>query len=366
MKGPRGRNREFFPAPLTIAALLVWVAGSVAAAQAPAAGDQQQKGFALIAHAELLQSLLAADTGPFHLSAEVKLFGLVAGDRAGDYFLAAAGPGQWLEQVRFPGYSESSGLYEGVRWRKRNVIDKPFRFHEVAQLLDPASHLELPANAEIKAYRERDLRGARAFCITASPTKDLWQKDTAGKAAISPVGFDKGSEVTLCFDAESGVLLSAAYQGEMPRFEYEGQVTLGNKIFPKVLRCFEGKELVVEATVRLLARDEAQDASAFAVPAGADKWPYCAEPEPPQLVEKKKLSERQLAFGKARRQFGTVYCLAEIGADGSVHDFTWVQSRYGSLAGAVKDAVSGWRYAPAMCHGVPVPVTIYIAYTFPP
>src|SRR4030042_471906 len=93
-----------------------------------AAEDQQQKGVALITRAAQLQNLLAPDTGPFHLRAHVKLLGLVDGTREGDYLLMAASQAQWFEQTRFPGYSELTGFHEGQAWRKRNVIDKTFRF----------------------------------------------------------------------------------------------------------------------------------------------------------------------------------------------------------------------------------------------
>jgi Gram-negative bacterial TonB protein C-terminal len=331
-----------------------------------AAEDEQQKGIALIARAQLLEKLLAPDTGPFRLHAHVKLFGLVEGTREGDYFLLAASPGQWFEQTRFPGYSELSGLSDGQRWRKRNVIEKPFRFHEVAQLLSPAYHLELPAEARVTKFSQKEVRGAKAFCIEASPTAELWQKERAGKAAISPVGFTKESQATLCFDASTGLLLSATYQADLPHFEYEGQVTLGNKVFPKVLRCYEGKDLAVEATIEELTKEEAQDPAGFLPPAGAEKWPYCANPEPPQLIEKKQLKEDVLMHAKAQRKYGTVYCLAEVGVDGSVHDLAWLQGGFGVLAGAVKETVAAWRYKPALCNGTPVPVTIYLAYTIPP
>jgi hypothetical protein len=346
--------------------VLALAATTLTAPQAAAAEDQQQKGVALIVRATQLQKLLAPDTGPFRLRAHVKLFGLVEGTREGEYVLMAASQAQWFEQVRFPGYSELTGVYDGQAWRKRNVVDKPFRFHEVAQMLSPAYHLELPADARITKLSQKDIRGAKAFCIEASPTAELWQKDTARTVAISPVGINKDTQVTLCFDADTGILLSAAYQAGLPRFEYEGQVTLGNKVFPKVLRCFEGKDLAVEATIQELVKEEAQDPAGFAPPAGSEKWPHCTNSEPPQLVEKKQLNESVLVHGKAHRQYGTVYCLAEVGADGRIHDFAWLPGRAGAFAGAVKEAVKEWRYTPATCNGVPVPVTIYLAYTIPP
>jgi hypothetical protein len=341
-------------------------APALASPLAGAAEDEQQKGIALIARAQALEKLLASDTGPFRLRAHVKLFGMVAGTSEGEYLLFAASSGRWFEQVRFPGYSELSGLYDGERWRKRNVADKPFRFHQLAQVLSPAYHLELPADAKIGKLAQKEIAGTKATCIQASPTAALWQRDRAGKAEFSPVGISKDTEVTLCFEAGSGLLLSVTYEADLPRFEYEGQVTFGDRVFPRVLRCYEGKDLAVEVTVEELAGEEVQNPAGFAPPAGADKWPSCANPDPPQLLEKKQLSQRVLAYSKARHQGGTVYCLAEVGTDGRIHDFAWLQGRGGGPAGAVKEAVQAWVYKPGACGGVPVPLTLYLAYTIPP
>jgi hypothetical protein len=348
------------------AALLPCLAGAaIVAAQAPAGGDQQSKAIALIARAAQLQNLSSPDAGPFRLRASVKLFGLMDGSREGSYFLQAASPTQWFEQVRFPGYSELTGLSDSQAWRKRNVIDKPYRFHEVTQLLNPAHHLKLPESAEITKLWQKEIRGVTAYCIEASPTHDLWQKEMAGTAAMGQVGLSKESKVTLCFDPTSGALMSADYSASLPRFEYEGQVALGNKVFPKILRCYEANELVVEATVQELVAAPNQDPAGFAPPIGTEKWSHCESPELPRLVEKKPMDQALLVSGKARHQFGTVLCIAEIGTDGLIHDFAVVQHR-GVFTLAVMDAVKKLRYAPATCDGVPVPTGIYLAFVFPP
>jgi hypothetical protein len=345
---------------------LVLVVLALAAPSAGAAEDKQQQGIALIARARSLEKLLASDTRPFHLRAHVTFFGMVAGTSEGEYLLFAVSPEQWFEQTRFPWYTELSGLNDGVRWRKRNLPDKQFRFHQLEQMLSPAYHLELPADAQISKLVQKEIAGTKALCIEASPTAALWQSDRAGRAAISPVGVSKDSQVTLCFEADSGLLRSATYEADLPWFEYEGQVTFGNKVFPKVLRCYEGKDLAVEATVEELAEEALQDPAGFAPPAGADKWPHCANPDPPQLLVKKQPGARILAHCRAHREYGTVYCLAEVGTDGRIHDFTWLRFVAGGPALAVKQAVQEWVYEPATCGGVPVPVTIYLTYIVPP
>ena len=362
------RHDDFGPVsflrPLWLAVAML--AGLVAVCATPAAGgdDVQARGLALVTRAAQLQTLLSPDTGPFRARVHVKLFGLVDGTREGQYILVGGPSGQWFEATRFPGYGETTGISDGQRWRKRNVVDKPYRFHEVARLLAVSGHLRLPPEAVVKSLTEKTVAGRQALCIVVSPTADLWQKDVVGKAAISEVARSKDSEATLCFDGDTGGLVSASYGGEMPRFEYEGLVTLGAKAYPKTLRCFEGKELAVEATVEELApQQEASADNAFSPPAGAEKWPECQEYVPPKLLVKKEAEEDPHA--RAQRQYGTVIALAEIGTDGTVHDLSFVQFR-GVLHDSVKQAVKNWRYQPATCNGVPVPAEMYIAYTFRP
>lgn len=344
----------------------VSLALALAAPLAGAGEDEQRRGMDLIDRARTMETLLAPDTGSFHLRARVTLFGMVAGTSEGDYTLFAASPERWFAQTRFPWFTELSGLYDGVRWRRRNVADKPFRLHQVAQLVRPAAHLGLPPNARVEKVVEKEVGGEKALCVHVSPTAALWQEACAGRAAISPVEIRDDSHVTLCFDPGTGLLRSVTYQAELPRFEYEGQVTLGARTFPRVLRCYEGKELVVEATVEELVPEEVPDPAGFAPPSGVSRWPDCASPDPPRLLVKKEPSERILAYCRSHRQYGTVHCLAEVGVDGRIHDFTFLKFTPGGPAKAVEEAVKGWAYQPAACGGDPVPTTIYLAYTVRP
>lgn len=337
---------------------------ALSAAPAPGADEERQRGSALVARAAQFENLLSPDTGRFRLRVHVKLLGLVAGLREGEVLLLAAPPSQWFEVVRFPGYTEMTGLTDGQRWRKRNVIDKPFRFHEVSQLLEVWSHLKLAPEVEFRSISQRTVAGRAASCVETGPTAALWQLDIAGRSAIPEVKRWKDSRAELCFAADTGVLLSAEYGKDLPRFEYEGEVTLGTKAYPKTMRCFEGKELAVEATVvELVADSGAPTEGGFAAPAGAERWPECESPTPPRLIAKKDPGVDN--YAKARRMFGTVIALAEVGKDGIVHDLAFMQMR-GGLHGNIQEAAKQWKYAPATCNGVPVPIEIYLAYTFMP
>jgi len=338
---------------------LVWLAGPASGA----ADDAEQRGLALATRAAQLQELRSADSPPFRLHAHVKLLGLVVGTREGDYTLTFGSPEQWSERISFPGYEETNGVWEGKHWRKRSSVDRPYRFLEVMHLLDVGRHVRIPAASHVLKLSQRQTAGQQDLCIEAAPTRDVWERERENTAAIGELAQRKDIKYTLCFEGASGALREAEYALPLPRFVYEGSVPLGNKAFPERLRCFEGKDLVVDASVDLLSPIESFNAASVAPPAGATSWPVCDAASPPRLLAK---SEADNTHAKANRVFGTVVFYAEVGIDGSLHDLTSVQARGAALVGGVQDAVANWRYAPAECRGTPVPFDIYLAYTFLP
>ena len=354
------RDRVLHCSILTLAAAaMVRLAGPAIAA----ADDSEQRGVALVARATQLEALRSADSPPFRLHAHVKLLGLVVGTREGDYTLTYGGPGQWSEQISFPGYTESNGLWEGKHWRKRSSVDRPYRFVEVLHLLDLERNLRVPPASHVLKLSQRQAAGQRDLCVEVAPTRDVWERERENTAAIGELAPRKDASYTLCFDGASGELREAEYSLPLPRFVYEGSVPLGNKAFPEHLRCFEGKDLVVDANVDLLTPIESYNSASVAPPAGASSWPACETPDPPRLLAK---SEADNTHAKANRVYGTVVFHAEVGTDGSLHGLTSVQSRGAALVGGVEDAVAKWRYAPAQCQGTPIPSEIYLAYTFLP
>lgn len=329
------------------------------------AGETQPSDLTMVSRAVELHSLTHAGVAAVRLRARIKLLGLVSGSREGEYVLSYESPDRWFEQTRFPGYSELAGVNASERWRKRSGIDKPFRMHQASRSLDLLAHLRLAPGATVSKSWRDTIGGQDAACLAVSPTADMWQKDISGQAAIPKVATDPSTKVSLCFAVASGALVRADYGFPMPRYEFEGVVKLGDTVFPKVARCFEGKDLAVETTIEELAAADAQpDPAAYAPPRGADRWPACAGPVMPRVVAKREAVHPSSA--KAAKQFGTVICLAEVGTDGIIHDLAMVQCKSGLLWQAVQTAVASLHYTPAACNGQPVPFELYLAYTFPP
>jgi hypothetical protein len=341
----------------TLAVLLTMLASSpfVSAADGP---------LAPLARAAALHTLRADSTGEFRMRASVKLFGLVDGERSGEYLQVVQSPAAWFEQTLFPGYTERSGSALGKRWRTRTMATKPWRFHEASMLLDPASHLLLADGATVRSTSREVVGGVQVDCMRVGPLAKLWQSETSGTAAFSRVAVDPDRTIELCFDPASAALRRADYGLPFPSFEYEGELVLGERRFPQTMRCFEGKELAVEATVTELVAVVSALADAAGVPPGAQTWPECAAPQPPRMVAKR--PKDSMAYTRIRRQFGTVYFLMEVGQDGGIGELIPMGTRPGMLRLAVDEAAATWRYEPAQCNGVPVPQLVFLAYKFMP
>lgn len=324
-------------------------------------GQTADPAMAPLARAAELMDLRQQSTGPFRLRVKARLLGLVTGDREGESTLLFFAPDAWFEATRFPGYSSLEGRAGTREWRKRNVLEKPYRMHQLATLLDPSRHLRLAPAARVKKTWTGE---GGLTCLEVGPTRDLWQHDRSGISALAPIGASDSDPVTLCFDPVSGALRRADYGLPLPRFEYEGEVVLGARRFPATMKVFEAKDLAIEATVVELAADTVREAAEFAVPDGAEAWPYCAELTPPVMIAKREAEHYSKA--RAKGQFGTVVILAEVGTDGILHDLSFVDSRGKFLRLGIERVVDEWKYQPATCDGEPIPLTIYLKYTFLP
>ena len=341
---------------LIVSALVV----ALPASAAEPAGDADA--FALVARARALHDIKALAATAFRLRGEVALGRMASGPKNGDYLLVRHGAEHWFERIGFPGYQEVRGRAGGQAWRRRNTVDRPQRVHQTIWTLELLAHLELPEQATASAVSARAVAGRSARCATFSPTRLLWQHDRAGQVAKPLVTPDPRREVELCFDDQTGALLRADYGPPLYAYEYTGELRLGPVLVPRVARCLEEDDVIVEATVTEFAEDP--DTLPGTVPKNAESWPHCDRPSPPVLKTKGIIPEVPLA--RVRRQFGTVIACAEVGRDGFIHDLVFIQGPHAVLNHEVQKGVGAWEYEPAACSGEPVPMSVLIAVTFPP
>ena len=352
--GAHRRGRLLARHLLALAAIAV----PLAAGAGPAAPDSQQRGLALLARASLIGDLRSVDSPPFRLRARVRVSnpGTVALD--GEYALSFAAPDRWSVRLAFPGHAESRGAWEGMQWRKRDNVERPYRFEETFRLLDIGSHLGLAPEATIREVLERNVGARHQLCATITPAKEIWQRvGNWGAQPPDPARLGDSS-YDLCFDGDTGMLVEARYEPPLPRLTFEGVVTLSNKAFPNTLRCWEGDDVAVEASVVELAPADAEDLGAATPPTGAESWPACAEPVPPRLVERPAAPRALRALGQRRLRTATFF--AEVGRDGVLNGLTPLGPIAPAHADLVRAALAAWRYQPATCNGVPVPMVLYL------
>ncbi|MEW6338239.1 MAG: energy transducer TonB [Acidobacteriota bacterium] len=341
------------------AALTAGSWGSVVLGDAAAAVE----GLAPVEQALRLHDLRAGDAGPVTLIARGTFHHLVGGDRGLHFALMVYGPGRWFHRLTAGGHVELRGRTNGSHWRRRPASKKSYSLVEADMLLDPASHLRLAPGARVRKSWSTDVGGASAQCLQVGPPDTFWLHDVSDTAKLPEVGHDLERTVDLCFDRNSGALVLADYGGNFPRYEYAGAVELAGKRFPRSLRCFEQKRLMIEAEVVGLSAAEVPEGGAASLPEGVESWPACVRPAPPKVVAKK--SVLQPAYAKARRAFGQVICRAEVSTGGNLHDFAFVDDRgHAILRAAVDVAVPEWTFEPATCDGTPVPCEVYLAIQF--
>lgn len=204
----------------------------------------------------------------------------MGGDRSLDFALMVCGPGRWFHRLTAGGYVELRGQTDGSYWRRRPASKKSYALVEADRLLDPASHLRLAPGATVRKSWLEEVGGQSDQCLGVGPLDVFWLHDVSDTAKVPEVGYDGERTVNLCFEGNSGALLLADYGGNFPRYEYSGAVELGGKRFPRSLRCFEQKLLMVEAEVLGLLPAEVPVGGNSAVPEGVESWPACDRPAP--------------------------------------------------------------------------------------
>ncbi|MGV8038889.1 MAG: energy transducer TonB [Thermoanaerobaculaceae bacterium] len=316
----------------------------------------------MIARARELSSLDAEQVGAFHLRARVTLHGLSSGSREGTLLLVAESSQHFFRRISFPGFEETVGIADGKLWRVRTPANRSYRVQEALWATLAGDHLDLPPEAEVGKTWHGDLRGVGIDCVRVSPTHLEWERGRAGQARVTPIGHDAEMHVDLCFETATGMLRVADYGEPLPRFEFEGSVTIGSKVVPGVSRCFEANDLVAEVEVTDLAAES--EGAAGSPPRNALSWPTCAAPTPPELIGDSRLEPSPQA--RSRRQRGLVVLAAEVGADGILHDIEPVNPRSAILNAHLMTSVEKWRFRPARCGDDPLPMPVFIGVVYPP
>jgi TonB family protein len=258
------------------------------------------------------------------------------------------------------GGKEIEGSYSEVwisstKWRREVKTDS---FHRVEVAAGPKKWFEdsgaepaytvvdvwltltLPrvaVESEITKVSERQIDSVKVIC-TQSKTQ-----------------FSKSDD---CVDPGTGVFLVretlSQFDSTSPHHTciYRNYEKFGDRLFPRVLRCFSKAGENVQLTIAKLIPESSPDEALFARPADAIEIGNC-----PTVITR---PETVHTLYPAYPGNVTVVLSTIIGEDGSPRDSKIARSAGKNFDQAALDALRNWRFKPAKCDGSPIAVMVNI------
>jgi hypothetical protein len=307
-------------------------------ANVPAA-NQKKLADALLKRASDLSDIRAEGAPHFRLEASVHLFIKEDDQAEGRYVTDWQSPAQWRDELTFPGYHQIREGTVGGIWRSRNP---PHQTLAAVQFL-------------------------QSFLVSGPPSSFVSKHVSVsmsehGRAQLNCVMLDFGRGMEdareKCFDPVSGLLFRETWNDWDTVWEYTDYAPWGAKIFPRLMRTFQGGKLVSEARITRLEVNPNLDLSTYVPPQDAEMWPSCAE----EIRPPSKLFQDQSIMNYSNVIYRSPTSIfLEIGADGHVEDVVIVYDGYkteSEYSHVVEELKRAWKFKPAHCGKVPIPVAM--------
>jgi TonB family protein len=332
----------------TLAGILAIAALCALAAQArPSFPGAAVAADALIEKAHLMENLRGDGGKPFLFRATVTI---QRGKQqsAGEYGLNWWSGERWQETVKLADFGRGREGVQGGYWQSRTVDYQPEAIFDMDLALDPAAILRLGSNEAIVKLSEDKNHGNALSCVGIGK-KQIWK--------------------TLCFEQSSGRLVRVQMGIPDERtIEYSDFKSLldfspdGGKQFPGTITVAHkvGDPLKISVTKISSLTTAAPD---VAKGPQSEFWLGCEDASVP-IVDKQTFP-RYPQDSKLNHEQGVVVLFARIEADGSVTHLKPLSNSPALLTQSAMDAVSQWKYKPALCGGTPVPreITVSVTYT---
>ncbi len=312
----------------------IWVATILSFTTLSSASDKSQ---ALIQHAAEISTIRTSDVGPFRLHARMHSFGQEPRDA--DYLLIWAAPDRWREEI-------SIGTEHAIRIGGLGTVSSK-QDSEQAQsaraqfrYLDFSALLRVKPSASPSGVKTQNHGGLTIQCVTRKRQK------------VTP-------KAESCFDPVTGVLLSEDVSG-FNMTEFSKYSEFRGKLFPRLIRIFQSGKLDREIEVQELANYPDAPATLFEVDAQYKTRPGCEHPVSPTPI---KHPDPEYPARLRTPNAQQVMLSFTVNQSGGVQDITVTRSAGPLDAYAIK-ALEKWRFAPAMCGTLAVPVQFHTDVTF--
>ena len=293
-------------------------------------------------------NIAAPNSPPFRLRAHIVAAPMEQSNPQvdGTYALTWASPDRWREEITLPAYHRVRVASQGTLWTASGLPFEPVRIYELSQLMDLRSQWILRSGESVNLRKPKSHNGVGTQCADIEAELEPGRQVCADTSSLLP----------------SRMEMIVPYNPLRTSFEYTEYQPSADKQFPRVMRAFEGKSLVLEARVDELVANMNLAGSVFVAPAQSVSADWCADPEPAKAIEKP--APRYPESAKANRQQGVVSVYGVVGADGTLHDLTVVRSAGRDFDATTLAAVARWKYRPAMCGGKPTPFEKLVDVTF--
>jgi len=308
------------------------------------AENKQQEAIALIQHSKQLSDIRATNSPPFRMKANVTLY-------------TEKGPTEGT-------YTEF--WTTGIQWRRETAVGD---FHRV-EVGEGNKRWVLDSSTEVPPQAAEPERVVQVWKLDP----DAWKPGTildrtlerGVVRCVETKPYFGGGKSALCFDKADGTLAAKVVPFQLPErivdhtCLYREYQKFGDKIFPRLVRCYDDGKPTLELRVVELTIAGNLGAELFARPDGAQetancqgftkapKAVYTPDPAPPRRENPNR----------------PVVLWMKVGQDGKPRDIKVARSIDKAFDSAAIDAVRRWKFEPATCDGKPIESQINVEVAF--
>jgi len=303
------------------------------------AENKRQAAEELIQHAAQLSNIRSEGASAFKLEAELT-FSPTASPTSGTYHET------WVSAQRWQTETAASNLH------RVELVDGKKRWQLTTGEANPDfDSLERITNLSFSHFapdqlREQTISGVPVICSISKADA------VGGKSA-------------LCFDQKTGLLAEVVIPRTLDgkimddSCVYSGYEAFAGKQFPHVVKCFHDGRPTMDAKLSL-APVVVSELPPFTPPVGAEESVNCLTT--PQAPKPTYTPDPKYPAG----QSGSVMVVLwlSLGIDGKPADMKVVSKANPAFDNLATEAVSRWRFHPAMCEGQPMKTTINVEVSF--
>ena len=319
--------------------------GVILAASLGFAEKQEEESKALVDRAKQLSDLRAEGAPAFRLKTSFKVFKKGSSGTEGTYTETWISRRQWRRETVLGDFREIVVANGNKRWLLKSTSAEPKGTEEAG--FQMASLRFAPEYWRPEKIEDRELGSLAARCIETKPDS------TGGKSLV-------------CFDKGTGTVAAEVLPVQVRdrivdhTCEYRDYGKFGERLFPRVARCFEGPRPTFEETLLELSAEPSLDPALFARLEGGTEFVNCqGVSKPPTPLYMPSAVPPRIENPK-----NPVVLRLIVEADGTTDNLRVVGSVDKGFDDAAMEAVRHYRFKPATCDGEPVATQIDVDIKF--